>query len=271
MRRTGVGMDYLVLRKLLSTTSLLAMAATLAACSGEVERFGTPGSGYTSNQNEIFTSSVRSQPSVAPVNQPMPAVVPVGSSSAQPIYRDPAYQANATKQPSYNAPVYSSPAPVAQASSASQSVPVSQQAAPVALTTGSINRSASNTYQSYPSQPMPPMPSGNRQASAGPVYVDVASASNSSGYPSRAPSSNAAVLNGPPVVVSRFDSLPHAAPRPKSRSLPIILRLTISISAYLFLCQRLLQRRLRSRKRSNLVSVWLGYSHCQRTRLSPKG
>ncbi len=220
MRRTGVGMDYLVLRKLLSTTSLLAMAATLAACSGEVERFGTPGSGYTSNQNEIFTSSVRSQPSVAPVNQPMPAVVPVGSSSAQPIYRDPAYQANATKQPSYNAPVYSapaSPAPVAQASSVSQSVPVSQQAAPVALTTGSINRSASNTYQSYPSQPMPPMPSGNRQASAGPVYVDVASASNSSGYPSRAPSSNAAVLNGPPVVVSRFDSLPHAAPRQKSQ------------------------------------------------------
>ena len=220
MRRTGVGMDYLVLRKLLSTTSLLAMAATLAACSGEVERFGTPGSGYTSNQNEIFTSSVRSQPSVAPVNQPMPAAVPVGSSSTQPIYRDPAYQANATKQPSYNAPVYSvpaSPAPVAQASSVSQSVPVSQQAAPVALTTGSINRSASNTYQSYPSQPMPPMPSGNLQASSGPAYVDVASSSNSGGYSSRTPSSNAAVLNGPPVVVSRFDSLPHAAPRPKSQ------------------------------------------------------
>ncbi len=220
MRRTGVGMDYLVLRKLLSTTSLLAMAATLAACSGEVERFGTPGSGYTSNQNEIFTSSVRSQPSVAPVNQPMPAAVPVGSRSTQPIYRDPAYQANVTKPPSYNAPVYSapaSPAPVAQASSVSQSVPVSQQAAPVALTTGSINRSASNTYQSYPSQPMPPMPSGNRQASAGPAYVDVASSSNSGGYSSRTPSSNAAVLNGPPVVVSRFDSLPHAAPRPKSQ------------------------------------------------------
>ena len=218
MRRSGVGMDYLVLRKLLSTTSLLAMAATLAACSGEAERFGTPGSGYTSNQNEIFTSSVRSQPGAAPINQPMPAAVPVGSSGSQPVYRDPTYQAKSS-QPSYNAPVYSAPASpvsVAQTSSVPQSVPVSKQAAPVALTTGSINRSASNRYQSYASQPMPPMPSRNNQASAQPVYVDVSSASNSGNYASRT-ASNAAILNGPPVVVSRFDSLPHAAPRPKSQ------------------------------------------------------
>ena len=149
----------------------------------------------------------------------MPAAVPVGSSGSQPVYRDPTYQAKTSSQPSYNAPVYSAPASpvsVAQTSSVPQSVPVSKQAAPVALTTGSINRSASNRYQSYASQPMPPMPSRNNQASAQPVYVDVSRASNSGNYASRT-ASNAAILNGPPVVVSRFDSLPHAAPRPKSQ------------------------------------------------------
>ncbi len=197
VRLTGVGMDYSVLRKLLSTTSLLTVAATLAACSGGVERFGTPGSGFTSNQNEIFTNSVSSQPLPAAVNQPMPAAVSssqVAATRSMPVYTDPSYQA---QTPVYRQPVYNEPTGGAQS--------------PVSLTTGSINR-PTNTYSAQ-TYSMPSAPSSS-QGSSQTVYVDVPVRNNASTYTSR-PSADQAVLNGPPVVVSRFDSLPHDAPRTK--------------------------------------------------------
>nr|WP_321457009.1 peptidoglycan DD-metalloendopeptidase family protein [uncultured Cohaesibacter sp.] len=192
-------MDNLVLRKLLTTTSLLAMVATLAGCSGEVKRFGTPGTGYTSNQKEIFTSSVRSQPAVAPVYQPMPAAVePVQVSSVQttPVYQDPGYSA---------APRYSAP----------ETVPVvAQTSAPVTLTTSSVNRSSSRVpVQSYA---MPEALPSNVQASGAPVYVDVPVRAAPDLYAASAPV-DASVLNRPPVVISRFDSLPRTAPKQKAQ------------------------------------------------------
>lgn len=197
VRLTGVGMDYSVLRKLLSTTSLLTVAATLAACSGGVERFGTPGSGFTSNQNEIFTNSVSSQPLPAVVNQPMPAAVSpnqVAVSRSTPVYTEPSYQAQV---PVYRQPAYADPTVRTQS--------------PVSLTTGSTNRSTNN----YPAQAysMPSAPSGS-QGSSQTVYVDVPVRNESNVYASRS-SVDPSVLNGPPVVVSRFNSLPHDAPRTK--------------------------------------------------------
>ncbi|WP_162916466.1 peptidoglycan DD-metalloendopeptidase family protein [Cohaesibacter haloalkalitolerans] len=185
------------MRKLLSTTSLLTVAATLAACSGGVERFGTPGSGFTSNQNEIFTNSVSSRPLPAAVNQPMPAAVSpnqVAVSRSAPVYTDPSYQAQV---PVYRQPVYAEPTVRTQS--------------PVSLTTGSINRS-SNGYSAQ-AYPMPGAPSGGQGASQT-VYVDVPVRNESNVYASRT-SVDQSVLNGPPVVVSRFDSLPHDAPRTK--------------------------------------------------------
>ncbi len=237
MRKTGVGMDYLVLRKLLSTTSLLALAATLAACSSEVERFGEPGSGFTSNQNEIFTSSVRTPAGASSYDQPMPAAVsPVasGNGGQQPVYRDPGYQSASVqapvyKQPSYNQPVYS--VPVAEPVSTQVS---SVQDDSVSLTTGSINR---NSVPSYAAQPMPPLPSESYQSSSAPAYVDVAQRSSVRDYSSRS-SANQAALNGPPVVVSRFDSLPQSGPREKNQyayatqSSSARVPVTVPVSAY---------------------------------------
>ena len=225
MRKTGVGMDYLVLRKLLSTTSLLAMAASLAACSGEVDRFGAPGTGYTSNQNEIFTSSVRSQPIAAPAYQPMPAAVPVGSGGQPTVYSDPSYQAQVSPQPVYSSPAYSEPAAVATRATVPSYNRAEVQSAPVALTTGSINRSAS-TMPSSQSYPMPPMPTATTGASASTVYVDVPEQPSSASYRSSA-SANQAVLNGPPVVISRFASLPQTAPRAKTQG-----RYTVASNSY---------------------------------------
>ena len=208
-------MNSSVLRKSLSTTSLIAVAAVLAACSGQMERFGEPGTGYTSNQQEIFTNSVRSGSVGVAANQSMPA--PITSSNQQ------AWGQSQT-------PVYSSP----------NTVPVvtANRSTPTNLTTSSISRNTPvpvqtqslptlNKSASYSAPQAPntgpvyvdvPSPQRSTQASVQPrsVQVPVSEAARTSYAAANANAQRDAILNGPPVVVSRFDSLPRPGPQSKT-------------------------------------------------------
>ncbi|TLP49083.1 LysM peptidoglycan-binding domain-containing protein [Cohaesibacter sp. CAU 1516] len=190
-------MNYSVLRKCLSTTSIVAIAATLAACSGDLERqWGDPSKrGYTPNQQSIFTNSTKQVPVQSAAVQSMPAAV----APARPV-----------TQP---APVYSPPQTV-------YVTPPAQQQ----FVTNSI---PSATPQSVYSQPMPPIVqaptqsvpvtvASNRVPVTAPVSVPVNV--RSADYTATS-SINSTPLSGPPVVVSRFDSMPKAAPRAKQTQL----------------------------------------------------
>ncbi|WP_316862512.1 peptidoglycan DD-metalloendopeptidase family protein [uncultured Cohaesibacter sp.] len=199
---------------------MFAIATSLAACSSEMDRFGTPGSGFTSNQNEIFTNSVGSGPVGTAVNQPMPAAIPATStvSKSAPVYQVPNYKASA---PTYSAPRYqASVKPVPSYQTPTYRTPVyttpktnlSGQYPPDTLATGSISRSGvQGPVQGYS---MPELPSASSQAASGPTYVSVPVRNT---VPSRSyqASVEQSVLNSPPIVVSRFTSLPKAAPRAK--------------------------------------------------------
>ncbi|SNZ07734.1 peptidoglycan DD-metalloendopeptidase family protein [Cohaesibacter gelatinilyticus] len=189
-------MSYSVLRKFLSTTALFAVASTISACSGEVERFGSPAfGGFTSNQKEIFTAST-GRPAGQPVyNQPMPAAVPV---RPQATYRAPVYQA-----PVYNAP--------------RAQVPTVQ--AP--LTTGSIARqpvynAAPVPVYAAPAQAAAPVyaaPVYNAPAQRVPVYQPPVQAMRPNADYLATGSIAKVKLDPKPVVISSFHALPKAAPR----------------------------------------------------------
>ena len=187
-------MNYSVLRKFLSTTSLLAITATLAACSSDMERWGSPGySGYTPNQQSIFTNSVRPISTPVVVNQPMPATVPVATTplnSAAPVY--------AVPQATNAVPVY---------------VPPKSN-----LITQSVSTAVRRPIQS---SPMPPLV--QNEPAVKPVYTKVASANQTVPVTAQIPVDYTAtapvrpsVLTMPPVVISRFHSLPRNAPRAKT-------------------------------------------------------
>ena len=207
-------MNYSVLRKFLSTTSLVAVSATLAACSGDVQRFGSPAfAGYSSNQQEIFTNSIQhsSAASALNVQQPMPAQV-------------------ATVAPTYNAPVYAIPAqvvtPVVQAPVVTNAVPMRVAQAQIGqrIPVPPANIPSHGTLTAVPVQaqvyqPAPvyqsvnsvPVPALNQQ----PVYA-YPQGSVQPDYAATSSIKKSTVLSAPPVVISSFHSMPKAAPRRKS-------------------------------------------------------
>ncbi len=158
----------------------------LAACSGDLDRqWGDPQKrGYTPNQRTIFTNSTNQVPVQTAVAQPMPSAnVPV-----RPVMQ--------------SAPVYSAPQTVYVAT------PPQQQ-----IVTNSIpNATPVPVY----SQPMPPIVQARAQPAPVPVVsnrvpVSVPVTSGQVDYTATA-AIKPNVLGGPPVVVSRFDSMPKAAP-----------------------------------------------------------
>ena len=189
-------MNYSVLRKFLSTTSIVAISATLAACSGQLERqWGDPNKrGYTPNQQSIFTNSTNNAAVQPVVAQPMPVAVAPVRPSAQPV------------------PVYTNP----------QAVPVAAQQSPMVVHT--VPRV---TPAPVYSQPMPPIVQTQTKPAA--VPVTVAGARSPVSVPVRAPSVDytstgsitPSVISGPPVIVSRFDSMPKPAPRAKQVNAPV--------------------------------------------------
>ncbi|WP_373236074.1 peptidoglycan DD-metalloendopeptidase family protein [Cohaesibacter celericrescens] len=187
-------MNYSVLRKFLSTTSLVAVAATISACSGEMERWSSPGfEGYTPNQKEIFTNSTTKVPLQTAANQQMPAAVMPG------------------QQVRYQSPVYTSPT----------NVPVVAARNSAPLVTNSVQTAVRTPVQSYP---MPAQVSNT--AGSVPVYSAVPVATNTANYryPSSTPNVDytstgsiaSGTFNKPPVVVSSFHSMPKSAPRVKN-------------------------------------------------------
>lgn len=193
-------MSYSVLRKFLSTTALFAVASTISACSGEVERFGNPAfGGFTSNQKEIFTAST-SQSAAQPVyNQPMPAAVPVRPQAtyAAPVYQVPVYTAPRAQVPTVQAP----------------------------LTTGSIARQP--VYNAAPVQaPVPvyaapvqaPVPAYtapvyNAPAQRVPVYQPPVQAMRPNADYLATGSIGKVKLDPRPVIISSFQALPKVGPR----------------------------------------------------------
>ncbi len=158
----------------------------LTACSGDLEReWGDPQKrGYTPNQRTVFTNSTSQVPVQTAAVQSMPSA----GMPARPVTQ--------------SAPVYNAPRTVYV------TTPPQQQ-----IVTNSIpNATPVPVY----SQPMPPIVQANAQpvpvsASSNRVPVSVPVTSNRVDYTATA-SVKPNVLGGPPVVVSRFDSMPKAAP-----------------------------------------------------------
>lgn len=193
-------MNCSVLRKFLSTTSLVAVSAALVACSGDVERFGSPAfAGFTSNSKEVITNSIVRSPRSNNVvlNQPMPAAVPTQqvTVSRQPVYTTPAAPlvtnsikpmrvAQATVPQPYGAhqPVYTAPqVPVYRAAPA----PVYQQVqVPVVV------QSASPAYV-------------YQQPTVQPDYAPTGAIRKE-------------ILARPVKKITTFYSLPRPGPRPKT-------------------------------------------------------
>ncbi|MCV6547569.1 MAG: peptidoglycan DD-metalloendopeptidase family protein [Cohaesibacter sp.] len=210
-------MSYSVLRKFLSTTALFAVASTISACSGEVERFGSPVfGGFTSNQKEIFTASTNRTAGQPVYNQPMPAAVPVQAQVGykMPTYQAPTYQTPTYQAPTYRAPVYTPPkvhVPTVQAPVVTGSIgrqPVYNVAPPPAPAPVPVYTAPVQVQMPTYKAPVYTVP-----AKSIPVYQPPVQVRNPNVDYLATGSIGKVKLDPKPVVISSFHALPKTGPR----------------------------------------------------------